>query len=207
MDSEKLDNQLKLALDSTNRQRQKTSDLEIGYDEEESTWELIIKYIGDIERIQEELDMQLTVLFAGYAVIIIKQRLISRLSEYDEIEFIEMPKKLQFAVNDGRAASCINPVQRTETGLFGEGVIVAIIDSGIDYSHPDFRNPDNTTRIIAIWDQTIAPSGDLAPPEGFSTGTLYTRERINMALRKRTVPEQLELVPSTDLSGHGTHVA
>ncbi|MDF2872845.1 MAG: hypothetical protein K0R05_4420, partial [Anaerocolumna sp.] len=74
-------------------------------------------------------------------------------------------------------------------------------DSGIDYSHPDFRNEDGTTRIAALWDQTITGS----PPEGYDIGTLYTREQINEALAI-PMPERMEIVPSTDLSGHGTHV-
>ncbi len=74
--------------------------------------------------------------------------------------------------------------------------------SGIDYSHPDFRNEDGTTRIVALWDQTIPGN----PPEGFRIGSLYTREQINEALTF-PMPQRLDIVPSTDLSGHGTHVA
>ena len=41
-------------------------------------------------------------------------------------------------------------------GLTGKGVIVAILDRGIDYTHPDFRNPDGTTRIKMMWDMSNA---------------------------------------------------
>ena len=78
---------------------------------------------------------------------------------------------------------------------------MAVIDSGIDYAHPDFRNPDGTTRIAVLWDQTIPGS----PPVGYNIGTLYTRERINEAL-VTPMSERMEIVPSTDLTGHGTHV-
>ena len=74
---------------------------------------------------------------------------------------------------------------------------------GIDYSHPDFRNPDGTTRILYLWDQTIAGS----PPEGYRNGSLYTKEEIDEALRQEERSEQLGIVPSQDVSGHGTHVA
>jgi subtilisin family serine protease len=39
----------------------------------------------------------------------------------------------------------------------GAGVIVGIIDSGIDFTHRSFRTPDDTTRVLGIWDQTLLP--------------------------------------------------
>ncbi len=203
MPTGKADNQLNLALDVTQETREKTLDLDVGYIPVINTWELIVKYSGNISRIAEELDLTVVQLQNEYAIITIREDLIDRLSEYEEIEFIEKPKRLFYTVSEGRTASCINPLQSAQYNLFGRGVIVAIIDSGIDYSHPDFRNEDGTTRIIDLWDQTIAGT----PPEGYNIGTLYTRERINEALAVRDMGERLNIVPSTDLSGHGTHVA
>lgn len=205
MNSEKIDNQLNLALDVSEQQRDKTIDLNVGYNEQEKTWELIVKYSGSLARIEEELDAIVVELLNEYAIIIIPQSQIDRLSEYEEIEFIEKPQRLFFEVNEGKAVSCIPPVQTSPYNLTGEGVIVAIIDSGIDYSHLDFRNEDGTTRIIALWDQTI--ESELGPPSGYRIGTLYTQEQINEALSKRSRQERLEIIPSVDLSGHGTHVA
>lgn len=61
----------------------------------------------------------------------------------------------------------------------GEGAIIAIIDSGIDYLHPDFINEDNTSKIISIWDQE---SNNNTPPEGMIFGSEITREEINQAI-------------------------
>ncbi|MDF2612210.1 MAG: hypothetical protein K0R92_3684, partial [Lachnospiraceae bacterium] len=202
MPTGKADNQLNLALDVSNATREKTLDLNVGYTPVTDTWELIVKYSGNISRIAEELDMTLTILQNEYAIIRIREDLIDRLSAYEEIEFIEKPKRLFYEVSEGRTASCINPLQTAQYNLFGSGVIVAIIDSGIDYSHPDFRNEDGTTRILDLWDQTIPGN----PPEGYYVGTLYPKEQINEALQI-SMPERLSVVPSTDLSGHGTHVA
>ena len=196
-----VDNQLNLALDVPEEVRENTLDLDVGFDPETNTWELIIKYSGSLERIKQELNIGVVELSSGYAIITISEDLIDSLITYEEIEFIEKPKRLFYEVNEGRLASCINPVQQPPYSLFGEGVLIAIIDSGIDYSHPDFRNEDGTTRIEALWDQTIPGN----PPEGFRIGTLYTREQINEALQT-PMPQRLDIVPSTDLSGHGTHV-
>ena len=201
MPNAKLENQLNLALEVPPAERAKTESLNVGYTPDTNMWELIVRYNGSLERVREELGISAVELTNEYAILTIQEYLIERLSNYEEIEFIEKPKRLFFEVNQGRTASCINPLQTENYNLFGAGVLVAVIDSGIDYSHPDFRNEDGTTRIAVLWDQTISGS----PPMGYDIGTLYTREQINQAL-KTPMPERMEIVPSTDLSGHGTHV-
>lgn len=85
--------------------------------------------------------------------------------------------------------------------LLGQGVLVGFVDTGIDYTHQAFRNLDGTTRIGAIWDQTIE---DGNPPEGFDYGAYFSEDDINQALQQEN---PLEAVPTTDDDGHGTFVA
>lgn len=203
MNSGKRDNQLNLALDVDQETRTQTLDLDVGFNPDEKSWELIIKYTGNLQRLREELNIQIVELLNEYAIIVLPESQVDRLTDYREVEFIEKPKQLFFAVGNGRAVSCVNPLQTAQFSLFGEGVIVAIIDSGIDYAHPDFRNEDGTTRIVALWDQTIPGN----PPEGYTIGTVYTSEKINEALWETNPISRLDIVPSTDLSGHGTGVA
>ena len=203
MINQKSENQLNLALNLPNDVRQKTLDLDVGYSSEENTWELIVKYSGDLEQIREALNISITELLYGYAIVVIKENLIPQLLQYEQIEYVEKPKRLLFSIRNGLNVSCIRPVHNQPYNLTGKGVIVGIIDSGIDYSHPDFRNEDGTTRILYIWDQTQPGN----PPEGYDIGTLYTREQINEALKASTLAERMQIVPTTDLSGHGTHVA
>ena len=53
----------------------------------------------------------------------------------------------------------ILPTQNYPTlQLKGKGVLIGFLDSGIDYENAVFRNIDGTTRIAAIWDQTVPVS-------------------------------------------------
>lgn len=154
MNDGKMDNQLNLALELPAQQREKSPELSVGYEPATNTWEVIVKYHGSLERIRQELNAQVTELLNEYAVIVIGEDKIERLSDYSEIEFIEKPKSMYFELKEAAAASCIPTVWNSPFELSGAGVLIAIIDSGIDYAHPDFRNADGTTRILYLWDQT-----------------------------------------------------
>jgi len=96
----------------------------------------------------------------------------------------------------------INKVQQNPNfALFGQGILVGIIDTGIDYQHKAFLNKDGTSRIVSIWDQTIQ---DGVPPEGMLYGTEYKNEEINLALKS---DNPLAIIPSIDENGHGTAIA
>ncbi len=97
--------------------------------------------------------------------------------------------------------SGIYATQSAPYNLTGDGVVVGFIDTGIDYTNPVFRNPDGTTRILALWDQTIR---DGTPPQDILYGTEYSRDQINKALRSN---DPYSIVPSKDEDGHGTAVA
>jgi subtilisin family serine protease len=90
--------------------------------------------------------------------------------------------------------------------LNGENTIAAIIDTGIDYLNPQFQNEDGTTRIIAIWDQTIESNINNDPAAFF--GTVYNRDEINRAIQASTQGgNPYDIVPSRDTLGHGTNMA
>lgn len=194
MNSPKFENLLNLALDATQREREKSVQLGVGYEPEENRWEIIVKYSGNIKSLEEQ-DTRIRVaeLMNEYAILNVPEDAMGLVAAAPEVEFVEKPKRLFFAVNQGKSASCINPVQTGSLGLTGKGVIVAILDSGIDYSHPDFRNADGSTRILALYDETLERE--------------YTTEEINQALTAGSEQERFRLVSSRDTSGHGTHVA
>ena len=206
MENQKLEPVLNLAIDVENETRDKFMEVTDAFDKASNRWELIVRYNGDLDFLRE-MDISVVYLLGGYAILNVEESMIERLSEFEEIIYIEMPKRVFFEVYNGIRASCINDVQTdlmSGGGLFGEGVICCVIDSGIDYSHPAFRNEDGTTRIYKLWDQTIQNG---MPPQNYNIGAEYTEEDINRALEQGSMQEMYEIVPSRDLSGHGTHVA
>lgn len=214
MDSAKIENLLNLALDVGEEQRMRSPELSVGYDETDRTWEIIVRYFGTAAALREQFpDWQITELLGGYAVLRVPQEALERLAALPQIAYIEKPKALYFEAAQGRRASCMFPVQTGRgaaagsTQLTGAGVLVAVVDSGIDYRHPDFCNADGTTRIAALWDQTAQPREGERPPEGFFRGVEYTGAQINAALAADDPQEGISIVPQTDTSGHGTHVA
>lgn len=206
MASQKVENLLNLALDATEEEREKSLELDVGYNPIDREWDLIIKYSGNLDRVRE-VASDVVELQNEYAIITIRESLIMILAQFPEIEYIEKPKRLFFQVANGRRVSCIDAVQDTRFALFGQGILVAVIDSGIDYENADFRNEDGSTRIRYLWDQSLAPAEGRVPPEGYSIGAEYTAAQINEALRQPSIQERRRLVPSMDTSGHGTAVA
>ena len=97
--------------------------------------------------------------------------------------------------------SGISFVQKEPLNLTGRNVVLGFADTGIDYRNPVFRREDGSTRILAIWDQSVQTG---TPPDGLIYGSEYTREQINEALQ---LDNPLELVPVTDDIGHGTAMA
>ena len=201
MNNQKLENMLNLAIEATEQEREKSLELDVGYDPIDREWDLIVKYSGDLERVRE-LPAKVVEMQNQFAIVTIQESLIEALADLPQIEYIEKPKRLFFETANGRRVSCIDSVQNTAPYLWGKGVLVAVIDSGIEYANVDFRKEDGTTRILSFWDQSV----EGMPPQGYQLGTEFTEEQINEALRQKTRAEQLAIVPSIDTSGHGTAV-
>lgn len=195
MADQKLENLLNISLQATKEEREKSEELGIGYDPEQNTWELIVRYTGSLDGLRTRYpQIRIRELLNQYAVLIVPETLVDAVSQETVIEYVEKPKQLYFELQAGKAASCINAVQQgmnNPFGLFGKGTIVAVIDTGIRAESMEFRNADGSTRILNIWDQT--------------TGTEYDRSRIDEALQNET--KDTAGIPGADVLGHGTQVA
>ena len=202
MADQKIENLLELSIEVDEETREKSENLQVGYDPQERRWEVILRYSGEMGSLAERYD-NLIPLLGGYAIAEVTESQLLQLSEEPLVEFIEKPKALSFAVYEGKLVSCIPPVQRPPFSLTGQGILVGIVDSGIDIFHPDFRKEDGSTRIVGLWDQTLTPQSELgqSPPEGYRSGVYFSEEKINELLNSG------ERAPTQDRDGHGTHVA
>lgn len=207
MNSQKQENLLTLAMESTKEERQKSQILEVGIEASTDRWEVIVKYHGNLERIANEV-IQVEVLIAGYAIVTLPAFLLEALADLEEVEYIEKPKSLVYGLYEAKQNSCVTFVSGQEGELSGKGVLMAVIDTGIDYFLPDFQN-ENGSRILFLWDQGQPEDIEKGwlPPEGFRAGVEYTKEQIDRALKASDRREALEIVPQQDVSGHGTGVA
>ena len=115
------------------------------------------------------------------------------LSTYPEVYGLTFTEALQ---SSGIAAV----QQQPYLNLTGLGVIVGIVDTGIDYTNPVFRYEDGKTKIKYIWDQTAEGPQNY----GVNFGTVYTSEQINEALES---DDPYSIVPHRDENGHGTYLA
>ena len=192
MDSQKNENLLNLALNTPVIQREQSLELNVGYDTEEKTWEVIVKYHGSLEELAARRII-VEELIAGYAILTVPESEMAVLAETEQIEYVEKPKRLFFSDMAGNTASCFAPGSMLSRQLTGRGVLVAVIDSGIAYWNEDFRKADGSTRIRYLWDQVL--------------GQEYDAAQINAALAAGSRQQALEMVPSIDTTGHGTAVA
>lgn len=184
--------------------------------------EIIAKYVDSI-RYAEELfpGIQVVELFNQYAIVTLGEEQLEGFSALPEVVYVEPPKRVYYNLQAGRRASCLSGVQEnpnvpgTQGGrnLTGSGVLVGIVDSGIDLKHPSFVGEDGQSRIAFFWDQTKEgmPAGEGeedAPntfgrvPERYQRGREYGREEIN-----RVIDGREDLGNTERGSGHGTGVA
>ncbi len=117
-------------------------------------------------------------------------------------KYINIPKCFTLFDQNALEASGIIRVQtQRNLELKGSNIIIGFLDTGIQYENSAFRNEDGSSRILAIWDQSIRSDRH---PEGFIYGTEYTKEEIDFALQQEN---PREYVPQTDEIGHGTMLA
>lgn len=154
--------------------------------------ELVVLYGDNFLRFKNSVDAigaKVEDLGYGFGILIIKVNDLNRIIELEGLQYIELPKILYTSAYDSNRASCI-PSVWNNYNLTGEGILVGFLDTGIDYTHNAFKDDEGNTRIEYIYD--------------LENGVVYDKNKINEALKSE---DPFSIVPETDLSGHGTHVA
>jgi hypothetical protein len=105
-----------------------------------------------------------------------------------QLDHIEAVKAIHFEIGSGqsflnkstihtRMADIHNGVANLPEEYKGQGVIIGMIDAGIDLMHPDFQDANGDTRILEIWDQTLEFDAQYTPVYGY--GQVYDSTDIN----------------------------
>ncbi len=170
---------------------------------------VFIKYTGDFNSLIKEIEYicAFNVSEGAYIASVRTANYTDFINRFNNIFNIDIsfPYTLS-AIEPVEAANITQFHGETFLNLTGKGTIAAIIDTGIDYLNPQFQNPDGTTRIIGIWDQTIESNNNDDPVAFF--GTVYSQDEINRAIQvSNEGGNPYDIVPSRDELGHGTNVA
>lgn len=176
---------------------------------------IVVQYQGNIvEEVSKNPDYYVTVINDKYAILSFKSDKSSNFDEssnlekikFDSIVYIKEPEFYTLQSISPIDAAQIRSFQISQTlSLTGKGVLVGIIDTGIDYLSEDFMDEYGKTRLHCIWDQTVKSEKEDTRIPG---GTVYFSDKINEAINLwRKGGDPYEIVPSRDEVGHGTSMS
>lgn len=225
--NQKLNPALALSLSLDDTKRMESPWLRSGFSPDINTWKLILFYNGSLEEIQKEIPFSFIPLLGNFAILFIQEKYLPAFLAYPQVLYVELSRPIYENALTGIASSClpdyniITGRNVNETTLTGKGTVIAILDSGVDYTHPDFRNTDGSTCILAYWDQSLPfIHNHFSINNPYNLGIIFSEEDLNQLLTgannfsffDSSTPTALgsaseSLSPSEDSSGHGTHIA
>ncbi|HEY7498878.1 MAG TPA: S8 family peptidase [Vicinamibacterales bacterium] len=132
---------------------------------------------------------------------------IGNLENVDGLTRAEVSRVLGYELDLALPEARVTSVHAGPPGRRGAGVIVAMIDSGIDYQHPAFRDALGQSRILAIWDQALVPQPGEQSPAPFTYGVEYRMQDINLALASAVPFARVRHQDDAAQAFHGTHVS
>lgn len=167
---------------------------------------LIVEYTSRelFEQINNIEGASAVILNESFGIVVIPVDKINLLDKYiKQILNVEVPSIYTLQnISPGEASGAPIFNNNPYLSLNGTGVLIGILDTGIDYLNKEFQKEDDTTRVVRIWDQTINGNSSIY---GLNIGSEYNEKKINEAIKiKNTGGDPYTIVPSKDVIGHGT---
>lgn len=182
----------------------------------------IVQYYGKYDpALEAPPNVYITPIDKNFAIVSIKsnlfkqvddttevQRIFSQYIDYEKIGiiYVQPPDLYSLSQVSAIEAADVVPIQEQYSlNLTGKGVVVGIIDTGIDYLNEEFQDKDGNNRINIIWDQTIERDNQKYE---VLFGSVYDKEEVGKAIETfKGGGDPYTIVPSVDKNGHGTHMA
>lgn len=164
--------------------------------------DVLVQYQGDPEDL-EKAGMNVHGVAGDVVTGTLPVDAVEAVAALEGVERIEAARQIEAELDTSLPEARVDLVHAGPPGRRGAGVIVGIVDTGCDFTHPCFRKSDGTSRILAIWDQGLSPQGGESSPAGFGYGVEYSQAQINAAL---ATSNPTGSVRHTDPFLHGTHV-
>lgn len=185
-------------------------------DKNNQKWYRVLIYGNNIsELMRQERGVELRSVHQNrFAAALVTAEGLKNCAEKNCARYIVAAQKMQILDDEANGWSGVDLLQKgllNNTNYDGSGTIVGLIDTGIDFTHLDFRNKnDSSTRLLAIWDQNLVKTGAEKTPfnrYGAAMPYNYGVEYTNTELNNELDGTPAGFVRHIDYAGHGTGVS
>lgn len=117
--NQKIENLLNVSLDATREELESSESLSTGFNWRDNTWEIIVRYTGNLENIKANYNVYVRELLFNYAIIVTDKATIELISQEPQIVYVEKPKSLYFQLERAKSAACASNVRVGQSGAYG----------------------------------------------------------------------------------------
>lgn len=129
--NQKIENLLNVSLDATREELESSESLSTGFNWRDNTWEIIVRYTGNLENIKANYNVYVRELLFNYAIIVTDKATIELISQEPQIVYVEKPKSLYFQLERAKSAACASNVRVDQPGAYGYNNISRNINESI----------------------------------------------------------------------------
>lgn len=129
--NQKIENLLNVSLDATREELESSESLSTGFNWRDNTWEIIVRYTGNLENIKANYNVYVRELLFNYAIIVTDKATIELISQEPQIVYVEKPKSLYFQLERAKSAACASNVRVGQPGAYGYNNISRNINESI----------------------------------------------------------------------------